>query len=123
MRTIKLLSICVGLIIASLASGCAPVMASPASDARQGAETEMHHYKAAYPDCEACGAKDTILHRNEVHHIIPCATAPQNASNGIYITLCRPCHICLGHCGDAACRRYCPNIREVLAVRIVKENQ
>ena len=98
---------------------------TPASDARAQAETVMHHYKVAHPDCEACGHKPvTLISLNEVHHIIPVSVAPDKAADtNNMITLCRPCHICLGHCGDKACRKYCPNIREVLAVRIVKENR
>lgn len=101
------------------------VWSTPASDARRGAATEMRHYKAAHPDCEACGSKATpLLRRNEVHHIIPVSVTPDKSSDaGNMITLCRPCHICLGHAGDGACRKYCPNIRDVLAVRIVKENR
>lgn len=114
---------CILVILLAL-SGYAPAYASPASDARAQAETVMRHYKAAHPDCEACGAKESPFRWNEVHHIITCAVDGNKAADtNNMITLCRPCHICLGHCGDGACRRYCPNIREVLAVRIVKENE
>lgn len=108
-----------------LLSGCGVAFASPASDARQQAATEMLHYKAAHPECEACGTRGMPFARpNEVHHIITVSVAPDKASDtNNMITLCRPCHIVLGHCGDGACRKYCPNIREVLAIRIVKENR
>lgn len=112
------------LVFAGLCILCTVVPATPASDARQGAETVMRHYKQGRPDCEACGSKNRLLHWNEVHHIVPCATdAGKAADTNNMITLCRPCHICLGHCGDGACRKYCPNIREVLKVRIVLENK
>lgn len=101
-------------------SGCVPAYASTASDARQGAETIMRQYKSAHPTCEACGARETLLHRLEVHHIIPVSVAPDRAGDpNNMITLCRPCHIALGHCGDYTCHRYCPNLRRVLAVRVV----
>lgn len=112
------------LVFAGLCILCTGVPATPASDARQGAKTEMRQYKRVHPICEACGAIQTLLRRNEVHHVTPCATDPILASDtNNMITLCRPCHVCLGHGGDGACRKYCPNIREVLKVRIVLENK
>ena len=112
------------LLGAAIAFAALVVWSTPASDARAGAATEMRHYKTTHPDCEACGAKDRVLRRNEVHHIVPCATDGSKATDtNNLITLCRPDHIAYGHCGDGACRKYCPNIREVLKVRIVLENK
>lgn len=116
------------LAVLLVLSGCAPVYASPASDARTGAEASMSYYKARHPYCEACGAVQTLLRRNEVHHIIPCAVAPDSAADlRNMITLCRPCHIVLGHCGDRGCRKFCPNVRETVSayrkIRIVRDSK
>ena len=90
-----------------------------------GAEAAMSYYRSGHPNCEACGKKPTLLRRIEVHHIKP----PQHAFPALdadlsnLISLCRPDHIAYGHAGDGSCRVYVENIREVLALRKIKENK
>lgn len=110
------------LVAAAIVAGAAYLAnASPASDARQAARGVMDTYRKAHPDCDWCGATGSLVNRIEVHHIIPVSVATDTASDiGNMITLCRRCHIVIGHCGDNHMRRYCPNLRAVLALREVR---
>lgn len=86
--------------------------------------TEMEKYKAGHPNCEACGRRPSFLKATEVHHIKPRHAFPELAAEpSNFISLCRPCHIQHGHAGDGACRKYVENLREVLALRNIKENK
>lgn len=100
---------CVGLLFAS-----------PASDARRAARPAMNAYRKAHPDCEWCGRNPSRLRSNEVHHIIRCETMPELAADpGNMITLCRPCHVVVGHNGDGACRVSVINIRQLIQIKAV----
>lgn len=93
---------------------------SPASDARQKARPAMDSYRKAHPSCEWCSRKAGILARMEVHHLVPVAVAPDMAKDtNNMITLCRPCHIVVGHDGDGACRRHVVNVRQLIQVKVV----
>ena len=82
-----------------------------APDARQAMESQ----RATQPTCEACGATPVVI-----HHVIPVAVDPgREADPDNLASLCAVCHVAHGHAGDKGCRRYVPNLREVLAVREV----
>jgi len=86
--------------------------------------TEMKKYKAVHPNCEACGRAPAFMKAIEVHHIKPQHAFPELANDpSNFAALCRPCHLAYGHAGDGACRRYVENLREVLALRVIKENK
>lgn len=108
---------CVALLIAAsalLAYG------SPASEARSRARPAMAAYKRAHPACEWCGRKAPALRPNEVHHIIRCETMPDLAAGpSNMITLCRACHIVVGHNGDGACRVSVVNLRTLIQIKAV----
>ena len=92
--------------------------ASPASEARDKAQTVMHRYKAAHPDCEVCGAKGGILKPLDVHHVVPVSVAPDMATDtNNLITVCRNCHLWVCHAGNY--RLYVGNLREWLSKREV----
>jgi hypothetical protein len=100
------------------------LLASPASDARQAARREMAAYKQGHPNCEWCGvaANPAKLRWIEVHHVIPVSVAPERAADtNNMVSLCRRDHIALGHAGDGACRYYIANLKEIMAVKVVKE--
>lgn len=81
----------------------------------------MATYRASHAVCEACGKAGTLLHPLEVHHIKPREAFPDLAATpSNFIVLCRPDHFA-AHNQDFG--KYIENLREVLAMRIVKENK
>lgn len=78
----------------------------------------MRAHKLANPVCAWCGSKKKL----ETHYDTPCQVNPFKASDPDNMaTLCRVCHLVVGHNGSFR-YRYVENIKEicaaVLAVRI-----
>ena len=68
--------------------------------------TVRKHYIEEHPACEACGAADDL----EVHHVLPFHLHPDRELDPAnLITLCRRCHLLLGHAADF--RAYNPHVR------------
>lgn len=77
----------------------------------------MEKHRLCNPTCVSC--KRTPV---DIHHIIPVAVDPAMAGDPANLmSLCPACHIAYGHAGDPACRRYVPNIQNVLRTRVVLE--
>ena len=120
---------CILLILLASCAHLAPLSARSGPTPAQ-IEHAMSVYRVAHPHCEVpgCTHRECMGNPLNVHHIIP-QEACQSinpwlaADTNNMISLCRYQHIALGHCGDGACRFFCPNIREVLRVRMVKENK
>jgi len=113
-------------------AGCAHLapLSTPPAPTHAQIERAMAIYRAAHPHCEVphCTHPEGPDNPLNVHHIIPQEACKSinpwlAADTNNMISLCRYQHIALGHCGDGACRWYCPNIREVLRVREVVENK
>ena len=55
-------------------------------------------YASRNPNCEACGAKDSILNKLNIHHCEPFHLFPEKELlDSNLISLCRQCHLTLGH--------------------------
>lgn len=81
----------------------------------------MASYRASHMVCEACGKEGTLLHPLEVHHIKPREAFPELAADpNNFIMLCRPDHF-WAH--DQNFGKYVENLREVLAMRKIRENK
>lgn len=77
----------------------------------------MEAHRRDNPGCASCGREPV-----DIHHIIPVAVAASQAADPRNLmSLCHDCHIAYGHAGDESCRRYVPNIRQVLRIRTVEE--
>lgn len=75
--------------------------------------TVRKHYLAVHPTCEACGARTDL----NVHHVMPFHLDPSKELDPAnLITLCRGCHLRIGHACDSdgrvnwSCSN--PNVRE-----------
>lgn len=81
----------------------------------------MASYRTSHATCEACGKEGTLLHPLEVHHVKPREAFPELAADtNNFIMLCRPDHF-WAH--DQNFGKYVENLREVLAMRKIRENK
>lgn len=56
---------------------------------------------ALYPKCAVCNKKSSLLKPNEVHHVQMFNLHPElELDPHNLITLCRPCHLLIGHLGS-----------------------
>lgn len=75
----------------------------------------MRLYAKEHPFCRWCGKRSI-----EVHHILPIHAAPHLASERAnMISLCRKCHLIVGHCGDY--KRCVPNVVELCQTRKTRD--